>query len=451
MSSTTKKKAPITRHPAFPVTVALWFAALFGMGSLLLHPALLESLVLAIRLDRLIPAAAPPLGFTARTLVACLLATAGGLAGLALGRALGRAPMATRREAVVQPVERAGTADRPIPGEKVAADPADPHHADDNDDLARLEAARESAPVRRRGLNAQLVADPFALPANPEPTILNLGDLTAIEPIGAADSSEVLGTPVTILPPEPVSEPEPAAVAAAPEAEQAPTAPAPQPGHLPFRRREGSAAEVLRQAPLDTLGVVELVERFALALDERRLREAASGPVPTEAPALTIGVPAATTEAAVRPFDMPVAPPALIFPANSNDWLNGALPPATQFEPETNPGAADFEDEREAGHLRGLDEGGWALPELDDEPDEALAPDAPLDKAAEADPAAVASDTADELAFSSLLAMKPAARPAAALQLDREDDPRPAGARPEATEEALRKALAALQRMSGAA
>src|SRR5690348_7996627 len=37
-------KLPISRHPLFPATVALWFGALFGLGSLAIRPSALDSL-----------------------------------------------------------------------------------------------------------------------------------------------------------------------------------------------------------------------------------------------------------------------------------------------------------------------------------------------------------------------------------------------------------------------
>ena len=37
-----EEKAPISTHPAFPAIVALWFAALLGLGSLVLPAVLLE-------------------------------------------------------------------------------------------------------------------------------------------------------------------------------------------------------------------------------------------------------------------------------------------------------------------------------------------------------------------------------------------------------------------------
>lgn len=74
-------KPPITASPAFPWIVALWFAALLGVGSLIVPVALMESATTASGLASVFPMAAPPLGFTAQGLVA--------LAGTLVGGALG--------------------------------------------------------------------------------------------------------------------------------------------------------------------------------------------------------------------------------------------------------------------------------------------------------------------------------------------------------------------------
>ena len=84
------KAAPITANPLFPAVVALWFGALFGLGSLAVRPSLLEDLVLQSHIDLVIPAAAPPLGVTARILLALLLAAIGAVLGIALARRLTR-------------------------------------------------------------------------------------------------------------------------------------------------------------------------------------------------------------------------------------------------------------------------------------------------------------------------------------------------------------------------
>ncbi len=78
------KAKPITSNPLFPAVVALWFGALFGLGSLAVRPALLEALVLNSQIDLFIPAAAPPLGVTARILLALVMAALGAMLGIML-------------------------------------------------------------------------------------------------------------------------------------------------------------------------------------------------------------------------------------------------------------------------------------------------------------------------------------------------------------------------------
>lgn len=96
-------KQPISRHPLFPATVALWFGALFGLGSMAIRPSLIEKAVLAIQLQAIIPAAEPPLGATARLLLALAMAGIGGVLGALLARRIGRprpTRLARRRAAV---------------------------------------------------------------------------------------------------------------------------------------------------------------------------------------------------------------------------------------------------------------------------------------------------------------------------------------------------------------
>ncbi|WP_260928711.1 hypothetical protein [Novosphingobium sp. 9] len=98
---------PITRHPLFPAIVALWCAAAFGMGSLVLPVTMVEHAVSATHLDTVIPKAAPPLGATARILVALGLTCLGGLIGFVLARRIvppvvatpGRRPLSRRGQA----------------------------------------------------------------------------------------------------------------------------------------------------------------------------------------------------------------------------------------------------------------------------------------------------------------------------------------------------------------
>jgi len=85
-SASQPARAPISAHPAFPAIVALWFAALLGLGSLVLPIALIERLVTVTRIASLIPAAEPPLGFTARAAIALGASIAGAVIGLLLAR-----------------------------------------------------------------------------------------------------------------------------------------------------------------------------------------------------------------------------------------------------------------------------------------------------------------------------------------------------------------------------
>jgi hypothetical protein len=84
------KSKPVTANPLFPAVVALWFGAAFGGGTAALRTSLVEAFVLRTHIDLIVPAAAPPLGITARLLLALLMAALGTLVGAAIGRRLAR-------------------------------------------------------------------------------------------------------------------------------------------------------------------------------------------------------------------------------------------------------------------------------------------------------------------------------------------------------------------------
>lgn len=88
-------KAPISTHPLFAVIVALWFAALLGLGSFVLPAQLLETVAAATGLSAIVPSAAPPLGLTARIAIAVAAAVTGALAGLLIARRVGAVQAAT--------------------------------------------------------------------------------------------------------------------------------------------------------------------------------------------------------------------------------------------------------------------------------------------------------------------------------------------------------------------
>lgn len=84
-------KAPLAAHPAFPFIVALWFAALLGLGSLVVPVPVIERIVVATGIAGIVPAATPPLGFTARALMALAFTFGGAMAGLLIARQVARA------------------------------------------------------------------------------------------------------------------------------------------------------------------------------------------------------------------------------------------------------------------------------------------------------------------------------------------------------------------------
>jgi hypothetical protein len=89
------RKPSIASHRLFPVIVLLWFGALFGLASLAIRPALLQGVVAAAGIDRVVPMAAPPLGHTARFLIVLMMTALGCLIGAVVGRRLAR-PMPVR-------------------------------------------------------------------------------------------------------------------------------------------------------------------------------------------------------------------------------------------------------------------------------------------------------------------------------------------------------------------
>lgn len=97
INSNPAKGKPLSSHPLFPAVIALWFGALFGLGSLAIRPSLIEELVLKSGLDLVIPAAAPPLGVTARILIALLMAAVGAAIGAVLAMRINR-PQIVQRE-----------------------------------------------------------------------------------------------------------------------------------------------------------------------------------------------------------------------------------------------------------------------------------------------------------------------------------------------------------------
>jgi hypothetical protein len=85
-------RAPLTSHPAFTPFLILWFAALLSLSTLAIEGAWLERWVLAMKIDLILPAAAPPLGAKARLLLALGFAVVGAGLGWLAARLLRPAP-----------------------------------------------------------------------------------------------------------------------------------------------------------------------------------------------------------------------------------------------------------------------------------------------------------------------------------------------------------------------
>lgn len=81
---------PVAQHPLFPAAAALWSAALLGSASLAIRLSLIDSFVMSTRIDLIVPAATPPLGVTARILLALGFAAFGATLGAWMGRKLGQ-------------------------------------------------------------------------------------------------------------------------------------------------------------------------------------------------------------------------------------------------------------------------------------------------------------------------------------------------------------------------
>lgn len=89
-NTSSAKVLPVTAHPLFAPFVTLWFGALLGLGSMAVHPALLDNLLRQSRIEQLVATTLPPVDLTGRTLLALILAASGCLIGLLVARIAAR-------------------------------------------------------------------------------------------------------------------------------------------------------------------------------------------------------------------------------------------------------------------------------------------------------------------------------------------------------------------------
>lgn len=292
---------PVSAHPAFPVIVALWFAALFGIGSMVLPLQMFEGFAVSSGLADAYAAAQPPLGATARIMIAVVGAAVGALAGLFLARKVAAASSprpATRRAAAMH-------AEADLDSEYVKR----PILAHEELGEGGLDADTDEPPLRREGglgrRRALAVTDesapsdflsfaplPGRMPSEAdEPLDLMAFDgaePTASEDVPVATDPDAFGSSALSAPPSPHS------------IGEAPAAPATfTRGAEPAEFQSASVDPVdaaaqpagpvtpLAKRALGQLGMVELVERFALALQQHRAAPASgadSEPVSFAAP-----------------------------------------------------------------------------------------------------------------------------------------------------------------------
>jgi len=347
------RRQPITRHALFPATVALWFGALFGLGSLAIRPSLLEQVVVAGGIDLIVPAAAPPLGMTARILLALAMGVTGSMLGLVLGARIARpkAELVQRRRTSLKKEEPAKPrrADRFTQSE---GEPPKPFSAFDEvgQDVPIGSARAEPASGKRR--RALALAEPigpdYACDRAPLPGgdyeplpipdgldgVFDLSEALAVEPVEEEFLPEV--TPFTPVHPvqseaieQPVDAPEtvderklppqdfgkrfagPKDGAAVDPAIKAPAAPLFSAAAVQASGTD--AAKHLRSAPLESLSHVELIERLALSVQDRRNSAAL----------------AAAAAAAVKPAQLPPKAEGFAFAAPTS----ASAMPRFGFEP----------------------------------------------------------------------------------------------------------------------
>lgn len=409
-------KAPVSAHPAFPAIVALWFAALLGLGSMVLPIALFEGLSEASGASSVMAAAQPPLGVTARIVIAL---AAGGI-GIVLGIAIARRIVAANAPKPV--LRRSATAKRPISAHEELGDRG--LDACDDDD-----APHGPIPGRRRALSVtddsarsefldhapvpgQAAPDASEVAHNAEPLDLAAFDAeTAIDPIAVGDQEDIAMREAAA---EPDPWAEPAAFGSAtlsepPLADELTFRPAEQaddgvqPSVVVASPAGASAGASPTERPLAGLAMAELVERFARALESHRAEPASvSNATRIEAgPVLDV-----TFAFAAKPPPTAESPPPA-FAAISDENLPAALRPLG-FEDTTDEAG---EDEIDLGLTLAATpaERSFAVPVAEIEADD--------------DAEETAGEELDEGSYSSLLAMRgPADLPREPVRVDDDDD-----------------------------
>ncbi len=347
-SNRPKTAAPIAAHRLFPAIVALWFAALLGIGSLVIPPETLSAAVGALGIPKLIHAAAPPLGFTARVLLAVMMAGMGVVVGLMIGLRL-----ASRHKIEPQRKTDPTRGRKMVPTRKYEYDPTD-HLAGQAADAATqqrgpLRASEAFADIEPLIDTAEAVSETFhtdaGSPSDEHFAVLGAPAAESFEPadetdpeLGQDNFDDLIANAwepeatEPFAPPAPFTtvaeQPEPAAFKA--DAAVAVAALAANP----------DVRRTLVEAPLENLGTVQLVERLAIAM--AAAAEARNAPAADRAlqPRTAVPDPACPFSAADEPLELetlaepaPHHEPAPIMVASFDERV--AEPVQTDGEPQT--------------------------------------------------------------------------------------------------------------------
>ena len=397
-------RVPISAHPAFPLIVGLWFAALLGLGTIVLPAVVLEKAAGMTGLSDVFPQADAPLTAGARAAFALLATVLGLVGGLMLARRVAEGQVVPRAPRRRTPLGGGGAAPpRPLSvhddlGEAAIAPAIDEQHKPipgRRRALAAIEDERPSDFLLAAPLPGDEAASPPQLPAEEDAMSERPSDIEIPAPHDeAADEADA---------PEPyvpsLDTRKPRDFAAPPPHESAPEA-APE--------STGETLEPLSlepiDAPLEDLGMVQLAERLGRSM-QRRLSESKPQPEPEEA---TLAVPPPVVPDALRAFmdgppedfapqpaiaeEAPIAVPAPVVPAALQSFAFGAFDD-------------DEDDEDEP-----LDPGPFTLPLAAMPPRPFDGPAIPVEDDTE-DDAEDDGAIADE-SYSSLLSMKHPFRPA---------------------------------------
>ena len=246
---------PISSNPLFPAVVALWFGALFGLGSLAVRPSLLEGLVLKSHIDLIVPAAAPPLGITARILLALIMAALGAILGIMLARRLARPKVENherKRGAKDLPAAQPRVRSRDAHPDAPARRPISAHEELGSERSLGDERAAASAPgalANRRRALAILDHGPTLIPPEmaPLPGPVQMLDLASL-----ALPADPAPEPALSPPQDTVSAATTLNWASAPS-----TAPAPEPEPISPEAAHRDGRQVFGMAPPETSATVE--------------------------------------------------------------------------------------------------------------------------------------------------------------------------------------------------